>query len=217
MCGRIVHTHPNQALAQMFQAELGNDLPDPPRYNVCPTNTVAAVTSAAGLRRLRSMRWGFLPGWYSSPTDGPLIINARSDTIATKPAFREAIRTRRCVLPGSGFYEWSAGPNSTRLPWYITRRDGAPMALAALWQRWGDMDTLAMVTTEAGPDMAAIHNREPVILAPEDVPLWLGEAGHGAAVLMRATTGILRSYRVDIAVNSNRASGPMLIEPIEGC
>jgi putative SOS response-associated peptidase YedK len=213
MCGRMTITHPNEALIALFRAAPGNDLPETPRFNICPTNPVAVVTSDQG-RRLRAMRWGFLPSWYKSPTDGPLIINARADTVATKPAFREAIRARRCILPASGFYEWSAGPNSTRLPWYITRRDGAPLALAALWQRWGEMDTVAMVTTEAGPEMAGIHDREPVILAPDDWPLWLGETGHGAARLMHATTGVLQAHRVGIAVNSNRASGPTLIEPL---
>lgn len=213
MCGRVTITHPNEAIAAIFGAAVGNDLPESPRFNVCPTNPVAAVTSD-GSRRLRAMRWGFLPSWYKTPTDGPLIINARSDGVATKPAFREAIRQRRCILPVSGFFEWSAGPNNSRLPWYITRKDGAPMALAALWQRWGDIDTIAMVTTDAGPDMSRIHNREPVILDAADWPLWLGEAGRGAAVLMKPTLGMLQSHRVDPAVNSNRAFGPQLIEPI---
>lgn len=213
MCGRFTITHPNQAIAAIFGAAMGNDLPESPRFNICPTNSVAVVTSDGG-RRLRSMRWGFVPSWYKTPTDGPLIINARSDGVASKPAFREAIRSRRCILPVSGFYEWSAGPNGTRLPWYITRKDGAPLALAALWQRWGEFDTVAMVTTEAGPAMAGIHDREPVILSPADWPLWLGEAGHGAAVLMKPTDGVLQSCRVDPAVNSNRAAGPSLIEPI---
>lgn len=213
MCGRFTITHPNEAIAAIFGAAMGNDLPESPRFNICPTNLVAVVTSD-GARRLRTMRWGFLPSWYKSPTDGPLIINARSDGVATKPAFREAIRSRRCILPASGFYEWSAGQNGARLPWYITRKDGAPMAFAALWQHWGAFDTVAMVTTDAGPGMAGIHDREPVILSPADWPLWLGEVGHGAAVLMKPTEDVLQSCRVDPAVNSNRATGPQLIEPI---
>jgi putative SOS response-associated peptidase YedK len=214
MCGRFTITHPNTALAALFDAVAGNDLPESPRFNICPTNPVAVVTSEGG-RRLRAMRWGLIPAWYKAVNDGPLIINARSDTVADKPAFREAIRQRRCILPASGFYEWSAGPNGTRLPWYITRNDGAPMAFGALWSRWGGMDTVAMVTVEGGPNMAGIHDREPVILEPADWPLWLGEAGHGAARLMKATpAGVMRAYRVDVAVNSNRASGPQLIEPI---
>lgn len=213
MCGRFTITHPNTALAALFDASLGNDLPESPRYNICPTNPVAVVTAEGG-RRLRFMRWGFIPAWYKTPGDGPLIINARSDTVATKPAFREAIRQRRCILPASGFYEWSPGPNTTRLPWYITRRDGAPLAFAAIWQRWGEIDTVAMLTTEAGADMAGIHDREPVILEAPDWPLWLGEAGRGAALLMKPSTGVLQAHRVDPAVNSNRAQGPHLIEAI---
>jgi putative SOS response-associated peptidase YedK len=216
MCGRLTITHPNDAIAALFGAAMGNDLPDSPRFNICPTNPLAVVTSDAGARRFRPMRWGFLPSWYKAPNDGPLIINARADTVATKPAFREAIRARRCLIPVSGFYEWSAGENGARVPWQITRSDGQPMALAGLWQGWGDITTCAMVTTDAGPNMTHIHDREPVILKAADWPLWLGEAGHGAALLMRATEqGVLRAHRVGLAVNSNRASGPQLVEELK--
>jgi putative SOS response-associated peptidase YedK len=219
MCGRFTITHPNEALAALFDAVPGNDLPESPRYNICPTHPVAVVTSEAGVRRLRAMRWGFLPAWYRTPSDGPLIINARSDTIATKPAFREAVRQRRCIVPASGFYEWSEGEGGARLPWYFTRTDGAPMALAGIWQHWQRdgqaFDCCAIVSTGAGPGMAGLHHREPVMLEPPDWPLWLGEAGHGAAVLMRpAAAGLTRFHRVDPKVNSNRASGPDLIRPL---
>jgi putative SOS response-associated peptidase YedK len=214
MCGRIVHTHPNAALAALFAAVPGNDLPEPPRYNVCPTDPLAVVTSEGG-RRLRRMRWGLVPAWYKAPNDGPLIINARSDGVATKPAFREAIRERRCLIPVTGFYEWSAGPGGARLPWYITRSDGAAMVFGGLWSRWGEIDTCAMVTLVGGPNMAGIHDREPLILEPADWALWLGETGHGAAMLMKPTApGVLQAHRVGVAVNSNRAAGPELIEPV---
>ena len=215
MCGRFTITHPNEALAALFDAVPGNDLPMTPNFNVCPTNPVVVVTSDGGVRRLRAMRWGFIPSWYKAPNDGPLIINARSDTVATKPAFKAAIRERRCIVPASGFYEWSEGENKARLPWYFTREDGLPMALAGIWQHWGDMDTVAIVSTEAGPGMGNIHHREPVILERKDWPLWLGEAGHGAAVLMKATAEVVmtKPYRVGVAVNSNRAAGAQLIEP----
>lgn len=216
MCGRFVITHPNEALAALFDALPGNDLPVGPNFNVCPTNPVVVVTSDGGQRRLRAMRWGFLPGWYKATNDGPLIINARSDTVAVKPAFREAVRERRCIVPATGFYEWSEGQGGARLPWYFTRNDGAPMALAGVWQRWRDIDTVAIVSTEAGPGMAGLHHREPVLVEAGDWPLWLGEAGHGAAPLMRpAAEGVMaRPFRVGVAVNSNRAAGPGLIEPI---
>ncbi|MFN3844495.1 MAG: SOS response-associated peptidase [Paracoccaceae bacterium] len=215
MCGRFTITHPNAALAALFGAIPGNDLPPAPRFNICPTQTIVVVTSDSEQRRLRAMRWGLLPGWYKTPTDGPLIINARSDTIATKPAFRDAVRKRRCIVPASGFYEWQTAPDGTKLPWYFTRTDGQPMALAGIWQRWGDLDTCAIVSTDAGPGMAALHYREAVILEPDDWPLWLGEAGHGAAPLMKASAeGILTCHRVDRAVNSNKAEGAALIRPV---
>lgn len=216
MCGRFTITHPIEALAALFDAVSGNDLPAGPNFNVCPTNAVAVVTSDGGVRRLRAMRWGFIPQWYKAPNDGPLIINARAETVAVKPAFREAVRSRRCIVPASGFYEWSKGTAGEKLPWYFTRADGAPMALAGLWQRWGEEDTVAIVSTGAGPGMAGVHHREPVVLEAPDWPLWLGEAGHGAAVLMRASAegAMARPWRVDRAVNSNRASGPGLILPV---
>ncbi len=215
MCGRFTITDPNEAIAGLFEAVPGNDLPPNPNYNVCPTNPVAVVTFDGG-RRLRAMRWGFIPAWYKTPNDGPLIINARADTVATKPAFRDAVRSRRCIVPASGFYEWSEGQNGARLPWYFTRTDGKPMALAGIWQRWQDIDTVAIVSTGAGTGMAGLHHREPVILEQADWPLWLGELGHGAAVLMTATApGVMAEpFRVDARVNSNKASGPDLIEPI---
>lgn len=216
MCGRFTMTEPNEELAELFEAVPGNDLPVRPNFNICPTNPVAVVTSEGGIRRLRAMRWGFIPAWYEAPGAGPLIINARSDTVAAKPAFRAAIRERRCIVPASGFYEWSAGENGARLPWYFNRADGLPMALAGVWQRWGDQDTVAIVSTDAGPTMAAIHHREPVVLERADWPLWLGEAGHGAAVLMRACAegALARPFRVGATVNSNRASGAGLVEPL---
>lgn len=201
-------------MAALFRAQPDNDLPPVPQYNVCPTQSVPVITAQAGARRLRAMRWGFVPQWSKTLSEGPLIINARAETVANKPAFREAIRARRCLLPVSGFYEWQAGPDGARLPWYFSRRDGQPMVFAALWQRWDDIDTVAMLTTAAGSGMCGVHDREPVILEPADWPLWLGEAGHGAARLMRSSQDVLRAHRVALAVNSNRASGPNLITPL---
>lgn len=205
-------------MAQLFNAVPANDLPDVPNYNVCPTNAVHVVTAQDGQRRLGAMRWGFIPHWYKTPNDGPLLINARSETIAEKPAFRAACRERRAVIIASGFYEWTRD-GEARLPWYITRSDGAPIAFAAIWQDWQAKDapdqqmrTTAIVTTQANAAMSAIHHRMPVILEPEHVGLWLGEQGTGAATLMRAARDdALLWHRVDSAVNSNRASGAQLI------
>ncbi|WP_417599660.1 SOS response-associated peptidase [Pararhodobacter oceanensis] len=221
MCGRFAITLPDDAMAQMFDAAPANDLPLVPRYNICPTDPVAAVVSDGDRRRLGPMRWGFLPRWYKTPTDGPLLFNARAETLAEKPAFREAARRRRCLIPASGFYEWTK-EGEARLPWYITRADGAPMVFAGVWQAWEGPEgarvaSAAMVTTQASGKMAELHHRVPVILEPEDWPLWLGEAGHGAARLMAPLEeGALAFRRVSVKVNSNRAEGPELIEEIEG-
>ncbi len=205
-------------MARLFEAVPGNDLPDVPNYNVCPTTQVHVVFGDEG-RRLGGMRWGFIPHWYKAPNDGPLLINARAETIADKPAFRAACRSRRCLIPSDGFYEWTR-TKEEKLPWFIRRADGEPLVMAGIWQDWErDGETLrtcAIVTTEATGPMAEIHHRVPVILDPAAWALWLGEEGKGAATLMQPPGDeVLAFHRVDKAVNSNRASGPELIEPIE--
>ena len=222
MCGRFAITLPSDAMAQLFKAQPDNALPEIPNFNVCPTNTVHVVTSGAeGARRLTAMRWGFLPRWYKKPGGGPLLINARAETLAEKPAFRDAARHRRALIVATGFYEWTKTPEGERDPWYIFARTQAPLVMAAVWQDWTGPEgehlrTCAIVTTAANETMRAIHHRMPVILEPDDWPLWLGEAGHGAARLMRAAQeDALTFHRVDRAVNSNRASGAALIEPLD--
>ncbi|SEN57437.1 Putative SOS response-associated peptidase YedK [Loktanella fryxellensis] len=219
MCGRMAITLPHAAMAQVFDAAPANALPEVPNYNVCPTVQVHVVTSDAGTRHLRGMRWGFIPHWYDAPGAGPLLINARSETVADKPAFRAAVRARRCLIVASGFYEWHRVPGQTPQPWYVTRSDAAPMAMAGIWQDWGRggdaQPTCAVVTCAANAAMAPIHDRLPVILDSDDWPLWLGEAGHGAAPLMQAVDDdALRFTPVSTAVNSNRAQGEALIAPV---
>lgn len=217
---------PTDAMAQLFAAAPANDLPRVPNYNLCPTDAVHIVTSGGapdgqGARRLGAMRWGFIPSWYKTPGDGPLLINARAETIAQKPAFRDAARQRRGLIVASGFYEWTRDAEGGRHPWYITHTDGSPLAMAAVWQDWrapGQHETTrscAVVTCAATGPMQQIHHRMPVLIAQGDWPLWLGEAGRGAATLMRpAPNHALRWHRVDRAVNANHAEGPELIEPI---
>jgi putative SOS response-associated peptidase YedK len=220
MCGRFAITLPSDAMAQLFDAVPANDLPQVPNYNVCPTNGVHAVVQEGG-RRLQSLRWGFLPHWYKAPNGGPLLINARAETIAEKPAFKAACRERRCLVPATGFYEWTKDAEGNRLPWYITRTDGAPLVMAGVWQDWTQgeetLRTCAVVTCAANTTMSQIHHRVPVVLEPGDWAKWLGEEGHGAATLMTAPPEeALRFFRVDPAVNSNRASGAQLIVPLDG-
>ncbi len=218
MCGRFAVTLPPDAMAQLFRAMPANDLADVPNFNVCPTVPVNVVRLSGDDRQLIAMRWGFVPHWYKKLNDGPLLINARAETIAEKPAFRAAARDRRCLIPMDGFYEWDRA-GDRKLPWFIHRRDGAPMVMAGIWQDWerdGERVTAcAIVTTEAEGRMAEVHNRIPVILEEQDWGLWLGEDGKGAARLMTAAPDkVYAMYRVGTEVNSNRATGPGLVEPL---
>lgn len=211
----MANTLPHDAVAKMFEATPANALPPLPDYNVCPTQDVAVVTAQEG-RRYRPMRWGFLPVWYKAMNDGPLIINARSETVADKPAFRSAIRQRRCLVPVTGFYEWKRSGDE-KLPHFFSRADGEPLVIAGVWQEWGEdgLPTFAILTTDANDLMANIHHRVPVVVERADWGKWLGEEGHGAALLMKPPAeDVLTYHRVDKAVNSNRAEGPALIEPI---
>ncbi len=224
MCGRIATTLPNDAMAQLFAARPANSLPMVPNYNVCPTDQLSVVMGGGPNtpgRELVSMRWGFLPHWYKSFSDGPLLINARAETIAEKPAFRAACRMRRCLVPVSGYYEWTKDETGARLPWYISpQAREMPLVLAGIWQDW-ELDDLrvrscAIVTTQANSDTAEIHHRMPVVIQPQDWDLWLGNAGKGAARLMRpAPENELVAWRVGRAVNSNRAEGAELIDPLD--
>ncbi|MFT7594724.1 MAG: putative SOS response-associated peptidase YedK, partial [Paracoccaceae bacterium] len=174
MCGRFAITLPTDAMAQLFAAQPANSLPDVPNFNVCPTNAVLAVRSGEAARQLVAMRWGFLPQWYKAENAGPLLINARAETIAEKPAFRAACRERRCLIVATGFYEWTKTEQGARLPWYFHRRDGAPIAFAGIWQSWGPENgtpTCAIVTTPANTQVSAIHHRMPLIIEPDDWPL----------------------------------------------
>ncbi len=136
--------------------------------------------------------------------------------MAEKPAFRAAIRARRCLIPATGFFEWTKA-DGQRLPWYFHPREGGALAFAGLWQDWGpeDLPSCAIVTCAAGTAMSEIHHREPVTLHPDDWSLWLGEAGHGAATLMRAAPERrLARHRVATRVNSNRVEGADIVDPL---
>ena len=192
-----------------------------PRWNVCPTQMIPVAMSRDGQRTLEWMRWGFLPHWYKTPNDGPLIINARSEGIAEKPAFREACRQRRCLIPASGFYEWTIAPDKGRDPWFMQPTNGGLMAFGGVWQDWTGPDgqvqqSVAVVTCGANKAMSVLHHRMPVIVGRDDFPLWLGEAGHGASVLMRpAPQDALGFRRVSRKVNGAKYDSPELIEPFE--
>lgn len=219
MCGRFSLTQPREAIARLFQAVPDPGLPpDAPRYNICPTQPVSVVYRAEAGRALGAMRWGFIPPWAKKPSDGPLLINARSETLADKPAFHEAARQRRCLVPANGFFEWH-GEGSGKQAWWVAPPDRGIVAFAGVWSVWrgegGPIASVAIVTIAANATLKPIHERMPLVIDPADFGLWLGEQGHGAARLMRPVSEeTFVPVRVGPAVNSNRADGPELMRPL---
>src|SRR6185295_8514445 len=182
MCGRFVITSPPAAIRQVFgYAEQPNF---PPRFSVAPTQPVPVVILERGARHFRLMRWGLVPSWVKDPRKFSLLINARRETVTDKPAFKNAIRRRRCLIPADGWYEWSQ--SARKRPYFIHRRDGQPFGFAALAETWSgpngeELDTVAIVTTAAGAGLATLHPRVPVTIAPDDFGRWLDCAGDDAA------------------------------------
>jgi putative SOS response-associated peptidase YedK len=224
MCGRYVATTEPSVLADYFAVDEVRAEPPPPSWNVAPTDPIPAVVVRDDRRLLGQLRWGLVPSWAKDKTGAARMINARAETIMSKPAFRSAFARRRCLLPADGFYEWERHPDGTKRPWFIHRADGAPLALAGLWEVWRSPEnelvrTGAVMTTAANPFMAAIHDRMPVLIAPPDWKRWLdpGEEDADAlrAMLLPADQRLLERHRVDTRVNSVRNNGPELVEPIE--
>lgn len=187
MCGRFAVDPMAVEVARQFRV-IGADRMRTDA-DIRPTTEISTIVARGSDRVLHPMRWGFVPDWYAGPDDGPLLINARAETIATKPAFREACRARRCLIPASGFYEWQSLGAHGKRPHWLAPPDRATM-FAGIWQDWRDGDTTrqscAIVTCAASPDLAHIHHRLPVAVLPEGRELWLGQQGHGAATLMHA-------------------------------
>jgi len=219
MCGRFAITLPSDAMSQLFDAQPVNNLPDVPNFNVCPTNFIHVVTYNGFGRKVESFRWGFVPSWYKEVNAGPLLINARSETVAQKPAFATACRERRCLIPCLGFYEWSKDSSGNKTPWFVKRNDNAPMVFGGVWQEWGEenekIKSCAIVTTASNSEFFKIHHRLPLVLEKSDWGFWLGEEGHGASILMKPTANnILTAYKVSKNINSNKSSGSDLMAPV---
>jgi len=216
MCGRYeLHSHP-AALALAF----GLDYPPEihPRYNIAPMQDVPVIRlNRAGGRELAQLRWGLVPRWAKDLSIGARLINARAETLAEKRAFRDALQRRRCLVPADGFYEWKAGPGGSKQPMHIGMASGAPFAFAGLYDRWltpeGDaLDTCTIVTTRANAQLAALHDRMPVIIAPESYERWLDIAADPIGdLLLPFPADALTWYPVSTRVNSVRNEDADLI------
>jgi len=231
VCGRYVSATPPDLLSEQFEAQL----PDPPpiaepRWNVAPGTDVYAVATSrsSGSRRLGRFRWGLVPNWARDRSIANRLINARAESILTRPAFRRTLARRRCILPADAFYEWKRRPGGRSEPFLVRRRDGDLMALAGLWEVWWEegqdrataepLRTCAIVTTRANGVVGAIHDRMPVVLERSEWDVWLDPAIEDVdelrGLLVPLPDDEVEMLAVGQAVNDVRNEGPELIEPI---
>jgi putative SOS response-associated peptidase YedK len=220
MCGRYLITSAPEAFRRLFGYPEQPNFP--PRYNVAPTQPVPIVRVVEDARQFALVRWGLIPPWAKDPRQFTLLINARGESVNEKPAFRNAMRRRRCLFPADGFYEWKdhAGRRS---PYFVRPKDSGPIAFAGLWESWmgpngEEMESATIVTTTAGRDIAHLHDRMPVIVPPEAFGMWLDcrnvDALTAAALFIPTPAGQLEAYQVSPAVNRADNDGPELIEPV---
>jgi putative SOS response-associated peptidase YedK len=234
MCGRAALSAPPDDLREIFGVD---DVPELlPRFNIAPTQPVAVVrVTRAGSRRIELARWGLVPHWAKDARIGARMINARSETLETNNAFRDAFHRRRCLVAVSGFYEWKdagsqgAGKKgrSTKIPYFVRRTDGKPFALGGLWERWGSpsgelVDSASVITVPSRGALATLHDRMPLIVLPEDFDRWLareelaGKGGDALATLHEAPLGDFVTYAVGPHVNDVSHEDPECIAPAEG-
>lgn len=220
MCGRYLLTSPADAIRQAFG--FGNPPSNlAPRHNIAPTQAAPVIRLAAGVPEMVSLRWGLVPSWAKAVGPGAPLINARAETVAEKPAFRGPFRTRRCVVPADGFYEWTVGDVSGGKHAYcVRRRDRALLAFAGLWDEWSPgggaepVSSFAIVTTSANDALSFLHGRMPAILGPGDIGPWLAGPPEAALGLLRPAPGDwLEAYRVTDRVNRVANDGPDLLLP----
>ncbi len=228
MCGRFALIESLRAMQNVFgypiDAEYIRRILDlSNRYNIAPTQPIAVVDAGLdGVRHVRLVRWGLIPGWTKDAKTQSLLFNARSETAAEKPSFRTAMRHRRCLVPASGFYEWRR-MGTVKTPYYIRPRDGSIMAFAGLSETWlgpdgSEIDTGAILTTSANKLMAMLHDRMPVILDPKDWDEWL-DCGNNrprdvAHLLTPVQDDLLEAIPVSERVNSVSQDDEALISPL---
>jgi putative SOS response-associated peptidase YedK len=220
MCGRYTITSAPEAIRALFRYQEQPNFP--PRYNVAPSQPIPIVRLTEGKRQFALVRWGLLPSWVKDPKTFTLLINARGESVIDKPAFRAAMKRRRCLIPADGFYEWKAtgGPKQ---PYFVHLKSSAPMAFAGLWECWTgpngeELETAAIVTTGANRTLGDIHDRMPVIVPPEAFDLWLNcaeaDAQTAAALITPAPDNLLEAYPVSTNVNRVANDNAKLVEPL---
>lgn len=223
MCGRYADFLEIQDLVDAFNLMNPGETPDhEPRFNVAPTQLVRVVRQGTDGALLDSARWGLVPSWAKDPSVGVRMINARLEGVQEKPSFRTAFAKRRCIVPASGYYEWQAGA-SGKVPHFIHAADAPLLAMAGLLEAWRPdpqapwLITCAVVTTAARGDLAAIHDRQPVMMTPETWPAWLDPASSTADAMDAALAPgpALEWHPVGAAVGNVRNDSPELVERVE--
>lgn len=224
MCGRFVAATDPEGLVRFFTVDDRRVDDLAPNYNVAPTDTVPAVAEHDGRRHLVGFRWGLIPAWAASASVGARMINARAETMGTKPAFRESVRRRRCLIAADGYYEWQTSPDGRKAPYFIFRADGAPLAFAGLWATWRDranghtlpVRTCTIVTRGAVAQVRQLHDRMPVALPADLWAPWLDPSTSVAEIedLVRAEPPSLAFRRVSDRVNRVANNDPGLLEPL---
>ena len=213
MCGRYaLHSNP-EVVALLFGL---SEIPAfTPRYNIAPSTQVLIVRRNDAATETSQVRWGLVPHWAKDPSVGARMNNARAETVAQKPSFREAYRKRRCLIPANGFFEWKL-EHGLKQPYYVHPSGGALFAFAGLWEQWKDLQTCAVITTEANEKMAAVHDRMPVIVSPAEYSTWLDG---GEVALRPCPDTVIDIRRVTRAVNNARNDAPALLgpEPSKSC
>ncbi|HLJ11685.1 MAG TPA: SOS response-associated peptidase [Planctomycetaceae bacterium] len=223
MCGRYTLRVSPAELADIFSTLRAIEWSA--RYNIAPTQMVVAIRPAEGAsaRELATLKWGLIPSWADSPKIGSSLINARADTVATKPAFRSAFKKKRCLIPADGFYEWQAIPGlKTKQPFLIGVRDVPVFAFAGLWEHWTSpegtrVESCSIITTEANELMQQVHNRMPVILDPADYDRWLDRDSQPQDVLPLLKpfpAERMQLVPVSTLVNSARNERPECVQPL---
>lgn len=218
MCGRYVVTSAPEAIRALFGYPERPDFP--PRYNIAPSQPIAIVRMQNGRRQFALVRWGLLPSWVKDPRSFTLLVNARGESLGEKPAFRAALKYRRCLIPADGFYEWKAN-GARKQPYFVRSATGKPLAFAGLWETWTgpngeELETATIVTTRANQSLAEIHERMPVVIPPDAYDLWLDcvnvDVETAAALIAPAPNSLLEAYAVSSAVNRTANDGPKLLE-----
>ena len=221
MCGRFTLTQPAHVAAKFGLDNFAPVEPEfyTPRFNVAPTQRIVVIPTSDLQREARRMRWGLIPSWAKDASIGARLINARAESIESKPAFRGAFKQRRCLIPADGFYEWQQTPRG-RQPYRIVLTSGELFAFAGLWERWKDpageaVESCCIITCEPNALTAPFHDRMPVIIAPEDYETWLTGTPEQALRLLRPYPAEqMRAYPVSAKVNRHANDTPELIDPL---